>query len=87
MNGHMIKHNESTGHPLALCLRDLSVWCYPCKSYIDHKVRNRVNDATNSIGFSIDNQFVVYSYVPGLQSGQGQAIQRKVRSATERYGK
>jgi len=38
VNGHMVKHNEGTGHPLVLSIRDLSTWCYSCESYIDNEV-------------------------------------------------
>ncbi|KAH8306583.1 hypothetical protein KR018_006132, partial [Drosophila ironensis] len=36
VNEHMQMHFLDTEHPLALSLRDLSVWCYPCASYVDH---------------------------------------------------
>ena len=35
VNEHMVKHGESTGHPVVLSYADLSVWCYPCENYID----------------------------------------------------
>ena len=38
VNGHMIKHNEGTGHPLVLGIQDLSTWCYSCESYIENEV-------------------------------------------------
>lgn len=34
VNGHMIKHNQDTGHHLALSFTDLSFWCYRCDSYV-----------------------------------------------------
>lgn len=34
---HMMFHNIETSHPMALSFSDLSVWCYPCESYIDNK--------------------------------------------------
>ena len=35
VNEHMVKHNESTEHPVALSFSDASFWCYKCESYID----------------------------------------------------
>ncbi|XP_058974555.1 histone deacetylase 6-like isoform X2 [Musca domestica] len=34
---HMMFHNIETSHPMALSFSDLSVWCYPCESYIDNR--------------------------------------------------
>lgn len=34
----MVKHNEETGHPIALSFSDISVWCYACDDYIDGEV-------------------------------------------------
>ena len=36
INGHMVSHNEGSGHPLAISLADISVWCFPCDAYLDH---------------------------------------------------
>ncbi|KAH8420333.1 hypothetical protein KR009_009253, partial [Drosophila setifemur] len=36
VNEHMQMHCLESGHPLAMSLSDLSVWCYACSSYIDH---------------------------------------------------
>lgn len=33
-NGHMVAHNESSNHEIAMSLADLSIWCYECSSYI-----------------------------------------------------
>ncbi len=33
---HMVIHAAESSHPLCLSLADLSVWCYPCESYVDH---------------------------------------------------
>lgn len=33
----MLFHNLDSNHPLALSFSDLSVWCYPCESYIDNR--------------------------------------------------
>lgn len=32
----MEQHFQEKGHPLALSLADLSVWCYACSDYIDN---------------------------------------------------
>lgn len=34
--GHAIEHFNDSGHPLAISLSDLSVWCYSCESYVKH---------------------------------------------------
>ncbi|KAH8266823.1 hypothetical protein KR026_004810 [Drosophila bipectinata] len=36
VNEHMQLHCFESEHPLVMSLRDLSVWCYACSSYIDH---------------------------------------------------
>lgn len=36
VNSHMVAHNASTQHPIALSFSDSSFWCYKCESYIDH---------------------------------------------------
>ena len=36
-NSHMVKHNETTGHHLALSFADGSFWCYTCDSYVYSK--------------------------------------------------
>lgn len=33
-NSHMVDHNRSTGHLMALSYADLSIWCYICDSYV-----------------------------------------------------
>jgi len=37
VGGHAAAHHDATGHPLALSLADLSVWCYDCLggAYVD----------------------------------------------------
>lgn len=35
VRGHMLQHHSATQHPLAFGFRDLSVWCFPCDSYLD----------------------------------------------------
>lgn len=36
INEHMLFHGLETEHPLVLSYADLSVWCYPCESYVHH---------------------------------------------------
>ncbi|KAL6080520.1 Deacetylase sirtuin-type domain-containing protein [Balamuthia mandrillaris] len=36
VKGHMVSHNEASGHQIAASYSDLSVWCYACESYITH---------------------------------------------------
>ena len=31
---HMLAHYAETTHPIALNIQDLSIWCYPCESYL-----------------------------------------------------
>ena len=38
MNQHMVEHQDTAGHKMALSFSDLSVWCYLCDSYIDNHV-------------------------------------------------
>ena len=35
---HMVKHGETTGHPMVLSYADLSNWCYGCDNYVDNEV-------------------------------------------------
>ncbi|XP_002731637.1 histone deacetylase 6-like [Saccoglossus kowalevskii] len=34
INEHMLMHHLESNHPLTLSYADLSVWCYPCDSYV-----------------------------------------------------
>lgn len=36
--GHAVHHQQNTGHSMALSLTDLSVWCYPCESYVHNEI-------------------------------------------------
>ena len=38
INGHMLVHEQSTNHKVALSLADLSVWCFGCDSYVHNEV-------------------------------------------------
>ncbi|XP_057574291.1 histone deacetylase 6 isoform X2 [Hippopotamus amphibius kiboko] len=37
INAHMLRHYESSGHPLVLSYADLSAWCYHCQAYVHHE--------------------------------------------------
>nr|XP_026498088.1 histone deacetylase 6 isoform X3 [Vanessa tameamea] len=45
VGGHMQAHYRSAQHPLALSLRDLSVWCSACDAYVDNAL---LYDAKNN---------------------------------------
>ena len=36
VNEHMVVHNSTSGHQLAISMADLSVWCYACDYYVDN---------------------------------------------------
>jgi len=36
VSGHMLEHNQKTGHALVVSFSDFSCWCYECDSYIKH---------------------------------------------------
>ena len=36
VNEHMVGHNSTSGHQLAISMADLSVWCYACDYYVDN---------------------------------------------------
>ena len=46
---HMVVHQDTAGHKMALSLADLSVWCYLCDSYISNHV-----SAVSSIAVSAE---------------------------------
>lgn len=35
VEGHGVKHNQSSGHPMSCGFADLSFWCYDCDAYIN----------------------------------------------------
>ena len=39
INKHMLAHSEETGHHTVLSYADLSVWCFPCDSYVYNPVK------------------------------------------------
>ncbi|CAB3405934.1 unnamed protein product [Caenorhabditis bovis] len=38
INEHALIHSVTEAHPMALSLADLSVWCYPCNTYVHNPV-------------------------------------------------
>jgi len=43
--GCMLKYAKEEGHSIAMCLGDLSFWCYECDSYLHHLTIRPVYDA------------------------------------------
>lgn len=54
---HMLYHNLETSHPLALSFSDLSVWCYPCESYIDNSKLHIYKNLAHRHKFGEDMQW------------------------------
>ncbi|KAK9505138.1 hypothetical protein O3M35_009261 [Rhynocoris fuscipes] len=54
INEHMMMHNAESGHPLVLSFSDLSVWCYPCQSYIDNQVLYEAKNAAHLSKFGTE---------------------------------
>uniref|UniRef100_A0A3P8WRL5 Protein deacetylase HDAC6 n=1 Tax=Cynoglossus semilaevis TaxID=244447 RepID=A0A3P8WRL5_CYNSE len=51
---HMVTHGCVTEHPLVLSFSDLSVWCYPCESYIHHQILHEAKNAAHFAKFGVD---------------------------------
>ncbi|VDM93567.1 unnamed protein product [Onchocerca ochengi] len=51
--GHALHHQMHTGHSMALSLTDLSVWCYPCESYVHHEILIPAKNAAHQSKFGI----------------------------------
>ncbi|EFO26062.1 hypothetical protein LOAG_02425 [Loa loa] len=51
--GHAIDHWIRTGHSMVLSLTDLSVWCYPCESYVHHERLIPAKSAAHQSKFGI----------------------------------
>jgi histone deacetylase 6 len=49
-----LDHNETTKHPIALSFSDISVWCYPCNSYIDNEMFEEARKAVMKDKFADD---------------------------------
>ncbi|XP_055910185.1 histone deacetylase 6 isoform X1 [Eupeodes corollae] len=56
---HMLYHNLESSHSLALSYSDLSVWCYPCESYIDNSKLHVYKNLAHRNKFGVD---MVWSY-------------------------
>jgi len=41
----MLKYANEKGHKIAMCLGDLSFWCYGCENYLHHLTIRPVYDA------------------------------------------
>ncbi|XP_036126798.1 histone deacetylase 6 isoform X1 [Molossus molossus] len=54
VNAHMIRHHESSGHPLVLSYVDLSTWCYRCQAYVHHQALLDVKNAAHQNKFGED---------------------------------
>ena len=50
VNEHMVMHQESAGHKVALSMANLSVWCYVCDSYLDNHICELVSTFSLSVG-------------------------------------
>uniref|UniRef100_A0A8B9LFR4 Protein deacetylase HDAC6 n=1 Tax=Astyanax mexicanus TaxID=7994 RepID=A0A8B9LFR4_ASTMX len=48
---HMVTHGQVSGHPMVLSFADLSVWCYPCESYVHNKVLHEIKNAAHVAKF------------------------------------
>ncbi|VDK81736.1 unnamed protein product [Litomosoides sigmodontis] len=51
--GHAVHHQILTGHSMALSLTDLSVWCYPCESYVHHEILIPAKNAAHQSKFGV----------------------------------
>ena len=54
INHHMLAHHDDTGHPMALSLADISVWCFPCDSYLEHASLRAAKNAVCVSKFGCD---------------------------------
>ncbi|XP_023297064.2 histone deacetylase 6 isoform X1 [Lucilia cuprina] len=76
---HMLYHNLETSHPLALSFSDLSVWCYPCESYIDNSKLHAYKNLAHRHKFGEDMQ---WSYD---DEGDQQQQNNRCHSDTDSY--
>ncbi|XP_036435365.1 LOW QUALITY PROTEIN: histone deacetylase 6 [Colossoma macropomum] len=51
VNEHMVTHGQVSDHPMVLSFADLSVWCYPCESYVHNKVLYEAKNAAHLAKF------------------------------------
>ncbi|CAI5448176.1 unnamed protein product [Caenorhabditis angaria] len=56
VNEHAIRHYETTNHPMALSLADLSAWCYPCESYVHNPVLTPAKSSAHESKFGNPTQ-------------------------------
>lgn len=54
INGHMLQHHETSGHPLVLSYADLSSWCYFCHSYVHHQDLMEVKNIAHQNKFGVN---------------------------------
>ncbi|TKR67340.1 hypothetical protein L596_023508 [Steinernema carpocapsae] len=54
VNGHGPAHFAGSGHPMALSLADLSVWCYACDSYVHNDCMTPAKRAAHISKFGCD---------------------------------
>uniref|UniRef100_A0A0M3I3E9 UBP-type domain-containing protein n=2 Tax=Ascaris TaxID=6251 RepID=A0A0M3I3E9_ASCLU len=38
VSGHAVIHRNTSGHPMAISLTDISVWCYACEAYVHNDI-------------------------------------------------
>uniref|UniRef100_A0A914RFB2 UBP-type domain-containing protein n=1 Tax=Parascaris equorum TaxID=6256 RepID=A0A914RFB2_PAREQ len=38
VGGHAVIHRNTSGHPMAISLTDISVWCYVCEAYVHNDI-------------------------------------------------
>lgn len=50
----MVHHGEEENHPLTLSFSDLSVWCYPCDSYVHNDALLVPKRAAHVSKFGVD---------------------------------
>uniref|UniRef100_A0A6I8N9N3 Protein deacetylase HDAC6 n=1 Tax=Ornithorhynchus anatinus TaxID=9258 RepID=A0A6I8N9N3_ORNAN len=51
INAHMVRHFETSGHPLVLSFTDLSVWCYNCEDYVHHEALLEAKNVAHRLKF------------------------------------
>ncbi|XP_031422041.1 histone deacetylase 6 [Clupea harengus] len=54
VNEHMVMHGVASSHPLVMSFSDISVWCYPCESYIDNKALYDAKNTAHAAKFGQD---------------------------------
>ena len=54
VKSHMVRHYEREKHPMCLSYADLSVWCYPCESYVHNEMLMSVKRSAHLSKFGVD---------------------------------